>query len=522
MMNGTIKRKLVFGLVLVFCLSATMTASGIVGLISYKNVILNLDLGLNVAPHRTELVEAVSALFEPLRISIDKNLSPAKRQQVADLQYRHFAAALDNATAAHDTFWRRTESLPASEVISGRRAVTQPILIRMKMLLADLRHAQPLLKQLEKRDSVEQVLRREVADLVTYANQLPDPTSSLRNELEHARRVYRSSWNTLITTSVAGLCMFLGLIYYGYAAIFSPLKKLHAGAVRVAHGDFDHRVAINTKDEMSELADSFNKMTTRFQETKSDLDDQVRQRVAQLVRSERLAGVGFLAAGVAHEINNPLSAIQMAADSLQDRVGAVERAMESSEAAVVKQYFHLIQNEADRCRQITSKLLDFARGQDGTRSRVDVSSLIREVRDMIQLLSKHRGKQILFDRAEPCYLEINGAEIKQVFLNLVANALESMDPGGVLSIGMLEHTDQVIISFQDDGCGMTEEVRGNLFQPFFTQRRGGQGTGLGLSISNRIVHDHGGTLEAKSAGPGMGSTFLVRLPRRAQAQGAAA
>jgi signal transduction histidine kinase len=196
--------------------------------------------------------------------------------------------------------------------------------------------------------------------------------------------------------------------------------------------------------------------------------------------------------------------------------------MDPAEAAVVKQYFQLIQNEADRCRQITSKLLDFARGQDGTRSRTDVSSLIIEVRDMIQLLSKHRGKQIVFDRSEPCYLEINGAEIKQVFLNLVANALESMDADGILKIGMLEQTDQVMITFQDNGCGMTQEVRENLFQPFFTQRRGGQGTGLGLSISNRIVHDHGGTLEAKSDGPGTGSTFLVRLPRRAQAKGAAA
>lgn len=521
-MNGTIKRKLVFGLVLVFCLSATMTASGIVGLVSYKNVILNLDLGLNVAPHKTELIEAVGDLFVPLRVPVDKGLPVAKRQQIADRQQRDFEAALKVAVAAHDNFWRKTENLPASEVISGRRAVTQPILNGMAQRLKEIEHLQPLLRQLDKRDSIEPVLSHAIAYLVTDANELPDPAASLRRELEHARHVYRTTWTILISTSIVGLLMFLGLIYTGYVAIFSPLKKLHSGAIRVAHGDFDYRVAINTKDEMSELADAFNKMTTRFQETKFGLDDQVRQRVAQLVRSERLAGVGFLAAGVAHEINNPLSAIQMAADSLQDRVGAVERAMDPAEAAIVKQYFHLIQNEADRCRQITSKLLDFARGQDGTRSRTDVSSLILEVRDMIQLLSKHRGKQILFDRVEPCYLEINGAEIKQVFLNLVANALESMDPGGILKIWLLEQTDQVIITFQDDGCGMTPEVRENLFQPFFTQRRGGQGTGLGLSISNRIVHDHGGTLEARSDGPGTGSTFLVRLPRRAQVQGAAA
>ena len=521
-MNGTIKRKLVFGLVLVFCLSATMTASGIVGLVSYKNVIYNLDLGLNVAPHKTELIEAVGALFVPLRVPVDRALPASKRQQIADRQQQEFEVSLTKAIAAHDNYWRKTENLPASEVISGRRAVTQPILAGMSKRLAEIQQLQPMLRNLAQRDHIEPVLSHAIAYLVTDANELPDPAAGLRRELEHARGVYRTTWTILISTSIAGLLMFLILVFWGYAAIFSPLKKLHSGAIRVAHGDFDYRVAINTKDEMSELAEAFNKMTTRFQETKFGLDDQVRQRVAQLVRSERLAGVGFLAAGVAHEINNPLSAIQMAADSLQDRVGSVERAMDPAEAAVVKQYFGLIQNEADRCRQITSKLLDFARGQDGTRSRTDVSGLILEVRDMIQLLSKHRGKQILFDRIEPCYLEINGAEIKQVFLNLVANALESMDPGGILKIGLLEQTDQVMIAFQDNGCGMTPEVRENLFQPFYTQRRGGQGTGLGLSISNRIVHDHGGTLEAKSDGPGSGSTFLVRLPRRAQAQGAAA
>ncbi len=521
-MNGTIKRKLVFGLVLVLCLSTIMTASGIVGLVSYKNVIFNLDLGLNVAPHKTELVDAVSEIFIPLRIPVDRSGSLAKRQAAASAQREQFLRALAKARKAHETFWQRTENLPASEIATGRRAVTLPILNGMAKGFQELQHAQPLLADLDKRDSTVDVLIKAVADLVLRANQLPDSAQSLRQELEHARSVYRTTWSLLLSTSIVGLLIFLGLIAYGYAAIFSPLRKLHSGAIRVAHGDFDHRVVINTKDEMSELADAFNKMTTRFQETKFDLDDQVRQRVAQLVRSERLAGVGFLAAGVAHEINNPLSAILMAADSLQNRVEAVEQAMEASEAAIVKQYLHIIQSESDRCRQITGKLLDFARGQDGTRARVDVSSVIREVRDIVQLLGRHRGKQILFDRPEQCYLEINGAEIKQVFLNLVANALESMDPGGTLKIGLIEHTDQVIISFQDDGCGMTPEVRENLFQPFYTQRRGGQGTGLGLSISNRIVHDHGGTLEAKSDGPGLGSTFLVRLPRRSQAAGAAA
>lgn len=521
-MNGTIRRKLVFGLIVVLVLSTIMTASGIVGLVSYRNVISNLDVGLNVAPHKSELVDAVSGMFIPLRIPLDRSGSLAKRKAAAKSQREYFLRALVNAREAHANFWRRTENLPASEAVTGRRVVTQPILSGMLQGFKELETTQELLADLDKRDSAVEVLSRAVEDLVLRASQLPDSAPSLRRELDHARSVYRTTWTLLISTSVVGLLIYLGLIWYGYSAIFNPLRKLHSGAIRVAHGDFDYRLLVNTKDEMSELAHAFNKMTTRFQETKLDLDDQVRQRVAQLVRSERLAGVGFLAAGVAHEINNPLSAILMAADSLQGRVEAVEQAMAPSEAAIVKQYLTIIQAESDRCRQITSKLLDFARGQDGSRSRVDVSGVIREVRDIVQLLGVHREKQIVFERSEQCYLEVNGAEIKQVFLNLMANALESMDPGGTLKIGLLEQTDQVIISFHDDGCGMTAEVRENLFQPFYTQRRGGQGTGLGLSISNRIVHDHGGTLEAKSDGPGKGSTFQVRLPRKSQMAGAAA
>lgn len=521
-MNGTIRTKLVIGLAFVLCLSIVMTASGIFGLVSYRNVIANLDRALNVAPHKTTLVERVSELFAPLRILVDRNTSLARRQNAAGLQQQQFDVALKNALEEFETFWRRTENLPTREMISGRRAVTQPILNGMAVRFRELLNAKHLLGDLDKRESAIHVLRNAIADLVLDANQLPDPAVGLRRELDHARQVYRYSWNTLLATSALGLVIFLGLIWYGWVAIFNPLKKLHKGAIRVAHGDFDYRVGINTNDEMSELAEAFNQMTDRFQETTEDLDNQVRQRVAQLVRSERLAGVGFLAAGVAHEINNPLSAIQMAADSLQDRSENLERVMDPADAAVVKSYLRMIQSESDRCRHITSRLLDFARSQDNARMRTDLCAIIREVRDMVQLLSKHRSKQILFERPEACYAEVNSSEIKQVFLNLVANALEAMESSGTLRISLSELTDQVVVMFQDDGCGMTPEVRDNIFEPFYTHKQGGQGTGLGLSISHRIVHDHGGSIEATSPGPGGGSTFFVRLPRRAQAQGTAA
>jgi len=248
----------------------------------------------------------------------------------------------------------------------------------------------------------------------------------------------------------------------------------------------------------------------------------VQERSRQLVRSERLAGVGFLAAGVAHEINNPLSAIAMAGESLEGRVLAHQHLLDPAEAQVVLQYLRMIQDESFRCKQITERLLDFSRGRDAVREPTDLAQIISEVVGMVQFLSKYRDKRIDFSSPGPCYASVNRAEIKQVVLNLVANGLDALEPGGTLRVTLREQTDQLQIEFTDDGCGMTPEVIENLFEPFFTSKHSGQGTGLGLSISHRIISQHGGTISAVSPGPGRGSTFSIRLPRQAEADRRAA
>ena len=136
-----------------------------------------------------------------------------------------------------------------------------------------------------------------------------------------------------------------------------------------------------------------------------------------------------------------------------------------------------------------------------------------EVLSLVELLGQYRNRKIEFTHEAPCEIEINGSEIKQVVLNLVTNALESMEAGQTLRISLTDLTDQVYITLEDEGCGMTPEVIENLFEPFFTRRKNGRGTGLGLSISNRIITDHGGRIEVASEGPGQGSTFVVHLPR---------
>jgi signal transduction histidine kinase len=262
-------------------------------------------------------------------------------------------------------------------------------------------------------------------------------------------------------------------------------------------------------------------MTTRFQQVRDDLDCQVRERTKQVVRSEQLASVGFLAAGVAHEINNPLASIAMCSESLESRLSELLGQMgdaHTAERDVVRSYLEMIQKEAFRCKQITEKLLDFSRMGDTERHHADLRELVAGVIEMLRHLGKYQNKNVVLDDGPPVIAEICAQEIKQVMLNLITNGLDSVEPDGTVKISITQYGAEARITVEDNGCGMTEEVVQHLFEPFFTRRRGGQGTGLGLSITYRIVEEHDGQIAAHSAGLGKGSKFTVTLPLRQPAK----
>lgn len=513
--TGTIRRKLLVGLGLVIFMLSILSIGGIVGLQSYRDVVRNLDYDISEAPHQPELVAAMASLFEPLLLRV-RNAEGARYQQEL------FAKRLDDAKGSLSEFRHRLEEMPLSRMPAGQRPVIEALLTTVDEKLGQMETDQRQLAFEDKRAEVAGFLMTDVADLLTKVQRIPDPVEGMKSTVGHARNVYRSTLIAVWGATALVLVLLVGLIRNGYVWIFDPIRELHRGAVRVANGDFDYRVRLNTADEMADLADAFNRMTARFQEITVDLDRQVQERSKQLVRSERLAGVGFLAAGVAHEINNPLSAIAMAAESLEDRATEVMNKLDPAEAGIIKQYLQMIQNESFRCKQITERLLDFSRGRESTREPTDLMRLISEVIAMVQYLGKFREKKIEFKPAGASYAEVNGPEIKQVVLNLVANGLDAMERGGTLFIDLVEQTDHVTLTFRDEGCGMTPEVLDNMFEPFFTSKQPGQGTGLGLSISHRIIAQHGGTIDATSPGPGQGSTFSIRLPRKAPRQTAAA
>ena len=345
----------------------------------------------------------------------------------------------------------------------------------------------------------------------------------IHDDLDHSindsRRHYQISLWIIVPSSGIGLLLMAGLLHSFYGWIFYPIRDLEAGVSLLSRGDFNHRIEVKSGDEMESLGQAFNEMTRRLRELYTDLARQVNERSRQLVRSEKLASVGFLAAGVAHEINNPIAGIAFCAEALESRLKeltllANKSSGQQNHPCIVDfaRYLKLIQEEAFRCKNITTKLLDFSRTTEHKREAVSLPNLVQSVLDVTAHLQNSKGKKIEIKEEQPTKAWINAEEIKSVILNLVVNGLDSMDDGGILTIIIREKDGQAELAIKDTGIGMNQEVLENIFEPFFTQNRTGKGTGLGLTISHKIIQQHGGEIEATSEGMGRGSVFTIRLP----------
>ncbi len=224
-----------------------------------------------------------------------------------------------------------------------------------------------------------------------------------------------------------------------------------------------------------------------------------------------------MAAGVAHEINNPLASIAFCGEALESRIKQMLDELPASEdGEVIQNYLQMIQQEAFRCKTITEKLLDFSRAGEPERVDTDILALVRSVIEMVQHMGRTKAKKVIFEPSEPVVARVNPQELKQVLLNLVINALESIDEGGEVRIRASQKDGMAEIKVEDNGCGMTEDVLENLFEPFYTRSRSGKGTGLGLSISHLIISQHGGSIIPSSEGPNKGAVMTVKLPIRPQ------
>jgi signal transduction histidine kinase len=237
---------------------------------------------------------------------------------------------------------------------------------------------------------------------------------------------------------------------------------------------------------------------------------------AKYYHAEKMATIGLLAAGVAHEINNPLTAVRGFAEGLQRRMAAVKSGSGTPRLQEdVDEYLAIILKECRRCSDIVQSLLTFSPRKELDFSRVDINQLVRNVLRILHHRLKHHPEDFLTLDLEPDLAMVRGlpAELEQVILNLILNAMDAVCERGSIQVrtGSSLESGQVWLEVRDNGCGIGSEHMPKLFEPFFTTKPVGKGIGIGLSTCYSIIRTHGGEIGVESA-PGSGSRFTVRLP----------
>jgi len=307
--------------------------------------------------------------------------------------------------------------------------------------------------------------------------------------------------------------MFLGIALAGVIAAFivsyflangilKPIQRLVFASERLAQGDLSFRVELESKDEIGDLANTFNLMA----ESLKDRDEKLKKHAQQkIMESERLATIGQLAAGVAHEINNPLGGILIYSHLLLENLDENDPQRENLEKIVT---------QATRCKGIVKGLLDFSRQTEPEIVLVDGNGLLSKALSLLENQTIFQNINIVKDLSSSSLpVMADGAQIQQVFINIILNAAEAMAGKGDLHIfaRMTEDKTYAEIVIRDTGYGISEENIERLFEPFFTTKEVGHGTGLGLAISYGIVQRHKGTIVVESQ-VGKGTSFTIRLP----------
>ncbi|MCK4645534.1 MAG: cache domain-containing protein [Candidatus Aminicenantes bacterium] len=325
----------------------------------------------------------------------------------------------------------------------------------------------------------------------------------------------------LAFTIMASLCVVLLLVilYFSTTRIINPLQKMVVATQEIAKGDLSHEVKVNSKDEIGYLADSFNKMTAdlktaneKLVEWGKTLEKKVEERTkelaemqAHLFEAEKLASLGKLAAGVAHEINNPLGSILIYSHLLLEDADKKSPHYENLKKVV---------KETSRCKDIVKSLLEFARPKEPEMSLININEIVETSLSIMVRQALFQNIRLKKMYASPLpKIVADSAQLQQVFTNIILNAAEAMNGNGVLTLSssLSEEGSYIEVKFSDTGPGIKEEDKKRLFEPFFSTKEVGKGTGLGLAISYSIIQKHQGTIEVKSEA-GKGSTFTVKLP----------
>jgi signal transduction histidine kinase len=298
---------------------------------------------------------------------------------------------------------------------------------------------------------------------------------------------------SLIFTLATILVAVIGL---GLArSIAIPILRMRDVSKKVAGGDFDQQLSLSRRDEIGELATSFNTMISNL-----------RSRTEELVQSEKLSAVGQLAAGLAHDVKNPLAVIKGVAEELNYEID------DGADDDSIKSYLTIIRENADRANNILTDLMKFSRQSTFSFEAQDIIESVKQAVRLTDFLAHKANVEITMDFDPPeIILEYDEQQIEQVLVNLIQNAIQAMPEGGDLKINVRTDTEDCYISVEDSGQGIPEEFLKKVFEPFFTTKPKGEGTGLGLAVVYGIVENHKGNISVSSK-VGVGTTFVIKLP----------
>jgi two-component system NtrC family sensor kinase len=329
---------------------------------------------------------------------------------------------------------------------------------------------------------------------------------------------------TIIFGGLFIIMISLSLFIILYKFVSKPVSLLDEGMQKLAKGELDHVIEIHSRDEMGLLANTFNTMASDIKRYKDNmenwtkaLEEEIQKKTSeimkahdQLINAEKLASLGRMAAGVAHELNSPLTGIVTFSHLMLKRIPPENKQDIEDLEVIIEQ--------AERCSKIVKGLLGFSRKTSAEKVFVNINTLTENTIAMVRNQAKfHNIKFVLnFDNAIP-QIPTDPNQLQQVFINLLINAADAMNERGQVTVATRVTADTasgksyVEIEFTDTGPGIPEEHLGKVFEPFFTTKPVGKGTGLGLAVSYGIIKKHGGNIFVRSE-VGRGASFFVRLP----------
>jgi signal transduction histidine kinase len=386
--------------------------------------------------------------------------------------------------------------------------------------------------------------REEQQQLLDRLNELAH--SRITNSVEHT-----AAQAKLVGGIAAGLTIMLILVgcvlsYYLTRSFERPISTLMTAARKIAAGDLNQKLTLHRKDELGDMAEVLNQMVMNLNKLNGDLSNQVQwlretknelaQTQGHLVKQEKMAALGQLVAGVAHELNNPISFVYSNTILLRDSYNQLHRLLEfydgaegmpqeiAAEAKEIKtqiDYEYLVgdipqalddcHEGSRRVRDIVLNLKTFSRLDDTESQLADITEGIESTIKIIGHLFRPDRVRLHKDYTELPKIECYAGQLSQVWMNLLTNAAQAMGNKGDLWISSKIEGDNVVVKIRDNGPGIPEEILRRIFDPFFTTKAVGEGTGLGLSIVHGIIERHGGTIQVDST-VGEGTIFTVELP----------